>query len=150
VSLLDLLVGYVPALAEDRWTRMPYRLDPSVLGKPGQSDSRAWLSQAICEIQPQLAPVFRGLIETLVRHGLVLERDRTTEAFRKFANSQAAFQRRLVNRRERGQPDLPDSPGIPDAPPHWSPTPFGEQVLGYYREAGSEEQDVASDGSQPK
>jgi hypothetical protein len=140
VSLLELLACHVPALTEDRWTSTPYRPEVDPLGEPGQPDSRAWQARAILVIRPQLAPVFRGLIETLVRHGLVFERDRTTEAFRRFSTSLVNYQRRVAQRAQRGGPALPDSPGVPDAPPHWSPTPFGEQVLSYYREAGAEEQ----------
>ncbi len=93
-------------------------------------------AQAVCEIRPQLAPVFLGLIETLVRHALVYERDRTTEAFRRFSISLVAYERRVAQRAQRGQPVLSDGSGVPDAPQRWSPEEFGEQVLGYYREAG--------------
>lgn len=145
VSLLELLVCYVPILEEDRWTSARYRPDPSPQGEPGQPDGRAWQARAILAIRPQLAPAWAGLIETLVRLGLVFERDRTTEAFRRYSTSLVNYQRRVAQRAQRGEPAiLPDSPGIPDAPPHWSPTPFGEQVLSYYREAGAEEQDVPS------
>lgn len=143
VSLLELLVCHVPLLKEDRWTSAPYRQDPSTQDEPGQPDDRAWQARAILAIRPQLAPAWRGLIETLVRHGLVFERDRTTEAFRRYSTSLVNYQRRVTQRALRGQPAiLPDSPGTPNAPPHWSPTPFGEQVLSYCREAGAEEQDA--------
>ena len=138
VSLLELLAGLVPTFAEDRWTSTPYRPDPSPPGAPAQPDIRAWQARAIVEVRPQLAPAFRGLIETLVRHALAFERDRTTEAFRRYSTSLVNYQRRAAQRAQRGEPAiLPDSPGVPDVPPHWSPTPFGEQVLGYYREAGA-------------
>jgi hypothetical protein len=150
VSLLELLVCYMPSLIEDRWTSTPYRSDSGSPDEPRQPDSRAWQARAILEIQPQLAPVFQGLIEALVRYGLVFERDRTSEAFRRFVISQAAYQSRAADRVRRGLPALPDSPGIPDAPPQWSPTLFGEQVLSYYRQAGAEEQDAASDEPQPR
>jgi hypothetical protein len=136
VSLLELLVCYVPSLANDHWTSAPYSPKPSPLGESGLPGDRAWSARAIFEVRPQLAPAFLGLIETLVRHALVFERDRTTEAFRKFIISQAAYQRRVADRFQRNLPALPDFPGVPDAPPQWSPTEFGEQVLGYYREAG--------------
>jgi hypothetical protein len=78
-----------------------------------------------------------GLIETLGRHALIFERDRTAEFFRKFAQSEQAYRRRAAGRTQRRQPALPDGPGIPSVPRRWSPTPFGEQVLRYYREAAA-------------
>jgi hypothetical protein len=145
VSLLELLACHVPIWHEDHWMSTPYRPNPSAADEPEQSGDRAWSAQAICELRPQLAPAFLGLIETLVRRALVFERDRTTEAFGKFARSMIAYQNRLASRGQRGQPTLSfDSPGIPDAPRQWSPTEFGEHVLGYYREAGR-----ASDGPRP-
>lgn len=138
VSLLELLVCHVPAFVEDRWASALYDPDPASQGEARQTESRAWETRSILAIRPQLTPVIRGLIETLVRHGLVYERDRTSEAFRKFSISLVSYQRRLAQRAQRGGPALPDSPGVPDAPPRWSPTPFGEQVLNYYREAGED------------
>jgi hypothetical protein len=144
VVLLELLACYVPILVEDRWTTTPYSPEPNPQGEPRQPDGRAWQTRAILAARPQLTPAIRGLIETLVRHGLIYERDRTTEAFRRYSTSLVSYQRRLAQRTQRGGPGLPDSPGIPDAPPRWSPTPFGEQVLNYYREAGAEEQQASS------
>lgn len=142
VSLLELLTCHVPALVEHHWTSAPYRREAGPQSATGQQDDRAWQARAILAIRPQLAPVFRGVIETLVRHGLAFERDRTTEAFRKYSTSLNNYLRRQTQRAQRGGPVLPDSPGVPNAPPFWSPTPFGEQVIRYYREAGEGEQFV--------
>ena len=136
VSLLELLVHHVPFEREDGWTSAPHRPDPSPQG--GQSGSRAWEGEAILAIRPQLAPAFLGLIETLVRHALAFQVDQTAEAFGGFIRSQAAYQRRAAHRIERGQLAIPeDGPVIPSVPLQWAPTPFGEQVLDYYREAGA-------------
>lgn len=142
VSLLELLTCHVPVFVEDKWTSTPYHQDSLRESGIGQPDGRAWQSRAILAIQPNLAPVFRGVIETLVRHGLVFERDRTTEAFRRYSTSLNGYMRRLAQRAQHGGTVLPDSPGGPDAPSLWSPTQFGEQVIGYYREAGEGRQFV--------
>lgn len=62
---------------------------------------------------PELAPVLPGLAGILVRHGLAEQTDRTRETLE---------QRPSVGRIER----------------IWSPTELGEQVLGYYLDAGAE------------
>src|SRR5262249_48926970 len=100
-------------------------------------DPRSWPTEAIFSIRPQLAQVFPNIIETLMRHGLVYERDRLSEALGRHSTSIVAYLRRSARRSPSELSFLPDSPGIPDAPPKWARTEFGERVLDYYREAAA-------------
>ena len=137
VTLLELLVCFVPDPTDVNSNPLPYErfFDDDV---PWVVGDRAWSSRQIIVARPQIAPAFLGIIQTVTRNAVVVERDTTTDAFGQFSRSAVAFLRRLADRQQRGLPALPDGPGVPRVTRRWSPTEFGEQVINYYREAGAE------------
>lgn len=97
---------------------------------------RTWTARHICAARPQLQPVLAGVAGTLVRHGLAEQNDRRIERMEQIT-------RDLQQRAEtgHGSPIRPPSTAhrmAHDMERSWSPTELGEQVLGFYMEAGAD------------
>jgi hypothetical protein len=156
VSLLDLLVRHEPEWDGSSFRAVPHRAASHIprFSSPGSEivwtvGRRTWKADLIAVVRPELTTVLTGLAGTLIRHGLAQQADRTREAMEQFGKD---FQER-INRQVAG---VTRGGGI--APPHsmqppsisriertWTPTELGEQVLGFYLEAGA-----TSDNSDPR
>lgn len=145
--LLELLVRFEPdARPGTGIEAVPHTVpsyQPLYLGGEGPGNPlewtvgrRKWTARDICAVRPQLQPVLAGVAGTLVRHGLAEQIDRRIERMEQIA-------RDLQQRAEtgHGSPIRPPSAaqGIAhDMERSCSPTELGEQVLGFYLEAGDE------------
>jgi hypothetical protein len=142
VSLLDLLVWYEPAWEGNTraFRRLPAATDAGE--RAWTVGRRIWTAQFILTARPGLRPVFTSVAGTLVRHGLAEQTDRALEAmeqlskeFEQQINQQAAAARRGGG---TGMFTPVQAPAIHGIERSWSPTELGEQVLGFYLEAGAE------------
>jgi len=80
VSLLDLLVNYVPDITMADSRAMPYagyRYSDDGFWYLG---NRKWTEHQIIAVRPKLTAALGGLMGTLVRHGLAMENDEAAEA----------------------------------------------------------------------
>lgn len=152
VSLLELLVCWVPPSHNGSREIRKYEGLPALSAElpnlePG---ARRWNTTQMCGSRPQLRPVLTSLIGTLERHGLLVENDNTFQAMEAFSGAGARGRvQEVAERPVRGEGDQPTPPAKSmgfsrfdlmriAAVPTWSPTELGEQVLGYYRLAGTE------------
>jgi hypothetical protein len=113
VEVLDLLVRHGPRGGERGVIAEPRK--PSPLGDRW-SPPRPWQSQSIGLARPHLRQVLTGLLGTLQRHGLAVETDNAADVLT-----------RLLQR-QNTQPVVVA----------WSPTQFGQGVLGFYDVAAAE------------
>lgn len=84
-----------------------------------------------------------SLLETLQRHGLIIQDDNTAKDMVKLSEAteqQAARRQRPNGGRLQGAPVSLSSAGMHNVapPPSWSATNLGDQVLERYREAGAD------------
>ena len=136
VTLLELLVRYEPAWTADGYTARPHREMPEL--REWIAEKRIWLAPAIVAVRPQLQPVLTGVAGTLVRHGLAEQTDRTPEALERLGRQSYRQAAAAESRRPRETPPALWAPRERRVERSWSPTELGEQVLGFYEEAGTE------------
>lgn len=146
VILLELLVRYEPDVALGQATKAMLHRAPSYQsvylsgGEPVEwmIGHRKWTGPQIIAVRPQLQPVLTGVAGTLVRHGLAEQTDRRIEEMEQITRNlqqQARDADGVAFRAPR-----PTSPRMqPGMERSWSPTELGEKVLGFYAEAGADE-----------
>jgi hypothetical protein len=153
VSLLELLTEYLPSFTVAGPQAVPYAQFKTAADGLWHVGGRKWTAHQMIAIKPHLKPALQNLIGTLTRHGLVVENNEAAEALEEslggFARrgQRQARQIRAGSRLTAGalQPHIPEVRKIIQT---WSPTEFGEDVLGYYRDAaGKEQAEVADDNS---
>ena len=147
IVLLDLLVRYEPdRIPPSSIQAIPHTVpsyQPTYIDGSGPLEwgigRRKWSAAHVVSVRPQLQSVLAGVAGTLVRHGLAEQNDRRIEVMERIT-------RDLQQMAETGiRPPV----STPAAPRHtrynmdrsWSPTELGEQVLGFYLEAGAESLD---------
>ena len=145
IVLLELLVrndpegtvnGNVQAVAHTVPSYQPLYLGDNHGGNLAwTAGRRSWTARHICAARPQLAPVLAGVAGTLVRHGLAEQSDRRLEAMEKLTQKMLAAADSATPSPRMAAPRIAHN-----MERSWSPTELGEQVLGYYLEAGIEAQ----------
>jgi hypothetical protein len=148
VVLLDLLARYEPDWEPGRIVATPHRVPSYVsvhvggggpkVWSPGR---RIWTSPQICAVRPQLRPVLTTLLGTLQRHGLAAQNDTAPEVLKQLSDDLTQQVNRQAGQMQSGRMMKPitlQKPRVRDVEPNWSPTELGEQVLGFYLEAGVE------------
>jgi hypothetical protein len=139
VSLLELLVRYEPGFVSTPGggdvVPRPYGDGPSrsgwVVGR------RIWTARAIVAARPQLRPVLTSVTGTLERHGLAVQSDKTLDALGEFGYLERQFYERNIPEEAQWYAERSVST-MDKIVRSWSPTELGEQILGFYEEAGAE------------
>ena len=154
VVLLELLVRYEPRVTHDGIRAAPH-LIPSYVNTYGGGDRpdnpkvwavgrREWKAWQICAARPRLQPVLPSLLRALQQRGLADENDTGPDALKQLNDDLAQQVNRQAGQMQRGQQMKPITLKHPAVvrrlEANWSPTELGEKILGFYGEAGAEEE----------
>jgi hypothetical protein len=148
VSLLELLVRYEPEVVSVPEDDGGVPLDDVVPRPYGDGPSRTawvvggriWTELAIFAVRPQQRPVLMSVTGTLVRHGLAVQADKTLDELGEFGHLEWQIHKRAILE-AYDREDSSKAAALNSTTPtvrSWSPTELGEQVLGFYEEAGTE------------